>query len=78
MSEESAECQETLYDLTELRGQPEDTAKLWQLVELLTRQSALYADSVQQLTKVNQSLRNAVSKMARELKVEAGPLSAPS
>lgn len=75
MSEESAECQETLYDLTELRGKPEDTAKLWQLVELLTKQNALYADSVQQLTNVNQSLRNAVSKLARELKVEPGALS---
>lgn len=78
MSEESAECQETIYDLTELRGQPEDTAKLWQLVDLLTRQNALYSDSLQQLTNANQSLRNAVSKLARELKVEAGTLSTPN
>lgn len=74
MSEECTECLETLYDLTELRGQNDDHAKLYQLVELLTRQNTLYSDSLQQLTKINQSLRTALAQTAREVKVEVGSL----
>jgi hypothetical protein len=61
-----------------LRGQADDSAKLWQLVDLLSQQNALYADSLKKLQAHADLLRNALLTVAKVLKVEPGAAATPA
>lgn len=70
MSEEYQDCKETVYDLTELRG-GSDESKLNTLVDLLSRQSSLYAHSITTMQQELTHYRNLANKLAVMVKLDA-------
>lgn len=70
MSEEYQDCKETVYDLTELRGGNDDS-KLTTLVDLLSRQSSLYANSIATMQQELTHYRNLTSKLAAMVRLNA-------
>lgn len=70
MTEEYQDCKETVYDLTELRG-GNDEANLNKLVELLSRQSSLYANSIAIMQQELAHYRNHSNKLAALVKLDA-------